>query len=622
MNKSNNNLLYFAFFSVFLVGIFSAKDLLILQSSLWGNLYPVVNTPAMTFEEIFCYLPLVNHFSLDTPLPIAPMSNPGLSELSLFPALTIIVQGIIFKWVCFSDINLYLLLNRILFPLASFWLLVAIYRRFIALPWALLLAFWGVTFYYDFSMTSYLWSLASNPGAAIELASSRPMEITRVPIPSFSFFYFILCFYCSIKTYKISSSRQILLSTLWALNAYVYLHNYISGIVFWLSYLIFTNYITHSKFGWKTLFKTLGLNSVIIFLVTLPFLLRLASFSGMDYEAIQNYGLIYRNAGVIFNSWGLIFSYFLPVALTAFIIRVYCSDYYELFYKFTPIFLMIFSELFTLNIHLVIGAFFQPELFSIRIGNYFTRFLYYIPVIYFFSLPPKNIDHGKVLLRNIIHSIILNRVIRQKIPLVIAGIAVVSFMGISSNLKYLKNHNEITAPRMIEVEREFQELISISGNKGTIISGDIPVNLMVSIYTQNTSLLVNSFNNYIPRAEIIERLALFAKIFLWEENQFIKFMMPSENLSKMYKKNNFLITDRVLEEGFGYWLVWHIRDMSSEELVSYKKEVSNVFNELNIKNKLREFNVKYIQSRKELNPEVPFKILKSGKPYSLYKVKL
>ncbi|MBI5788064.1 MAG: hypothetical protein HZA78_04320, partial [Candidatus Schekmanbacteria bacterium] len=134
---------YYILFSLLLIAVFSAKDILLLGSKTWPHLYPVINTSPLTFEEVYCYLPFLNRFSWATPLPAAPMVNPGLSQFTFFPALSLITQGIILKWLCFSNPDVYLFISHFLFPLISFWLLFVIYRKFIAAPWALLFAFWG-----------------------------------------------------------------------------------------------------------------------------------------------------------------------------------------------------------------------------------------------------------------------------------------------------------------------------------------------------------------------------------------------------------------------------------------------------------------------------------------------
>ncbi len=597
------------FMPFLIILLFSLKDILILTSTLWPHLYPVVNTSPLTFEEIYCYLPFLSHFSLT-----------NLSNFTFFPTITIIVNGIIFKWICFSNIDIYLFLGHFLFLLLSFWLIVLIYKRYISMSWALLFAFWGIAFYKNFSSIGYVFHVICNPGDIIKAANLTPLEITRTPFPSFSFFVFILCFYLATLKYKMSLKQYIALTTLWSLNIYVYLHNFVAGIMFWFCYIIFTHYI-HKSFNIKLLSRTLIINIFVMVVVISPVIIKLFFSTVIDKEIIQNLGLIYRNSGVIFNQWGIFLSYVLPLILTIIVIRCYCLDYYELFYKFTPIFIMIGVEIIMLNLHTILGSFLQPHLFSIRIGNFFSRYLYFIPVIYFFSASLKQLFHNKTenTVAKGIHAFFENYIIRYRVVISTLGIMGISFLIISSTLKYYNNHEKHVAPRMSVVCERAKELIA-SGECGTLVSEDIPVNLLLSVLSKNTLLLVNLFNNYILSEEILDRLVLFAHIYGWDEKQFLNFMMPHETYKLFYTDSNFVVSDDSLKNGFGYWLTWHRRKMEANESELYRQKLLDKYRNVGIKDALLKYEVKIIQSSGEINPVLPVKLLKTGKDTKLYVV--
>ena len=186
------------------------------------------------------------------------------------------------------------------------------------------------------------------------------------------------------------------------------------------------------------------------------------------------------------------------------------------------------------------GTFLQPYLFSLRIGSFFTHFLYYIPFIYFFSNPLKRLFHIKIkrTVAESSHHFFENYVNKYRVLISTFAIVVITIVTIFSSLRYYYNHEKYVAPRMNVVHERFRELVSVSGENGTLISEDIAVNLLSSVLSKNTSLLVNTFNNYVSNEEILNRLVLFAKIYNWDEDRFLNFMMPDEAYKDIHKKNN------------------------------------------------------------------------------------
>lgn len=607
MSKKN-----FILTSLILVVLFSFKDILLLASGGFSHLFPVVNTTRLTFEEVYCYIPFLNNLSI---------SN-LLSVNSTVLPLTIFIEWIIFKLFCFSNIDLYLFISHAFFPLCSFWLIFLIYKRYVSVPWATLLAFFGITFYNNFSMFPYIRQILMHPADIINSASLSPLEITRTPFPSFSFFIFLLCFYFSTLTYKISTKRYLLFTVFWSINIYIYLFNFIAGIIFWFSFMIFTQYVSVKPFSIKSLAKLLLLNTIIMVIVILPFLIKFYGNIGMYKDILQNLGFSSGHSGVIFNKWGIFFSYVLPLVLTLSVIKLYCADYYELFYRFTPVFILIATELVVLNLHIILGSFFQTHLFSIRIGNFFLPYLYYIPVIYFFSNPIKPIFHSrfKDRMSHIIHVFIKNTIIRYETIISILGITTVMFLVVASTLKYYDNHRNYVTPRMGIVYDRFKGLISVSKEEGTLVSEDIPVNLLLPVMSKSTSLFVNSFNTYMPKEEILERLILYAHIFKWESYRFLNFMMPYQAYESFYTKNDFVLSDAILNKGFGYWLLWHLRRMSVDELMLYRQRLLYKFENMDVKQALKKYKVTVIQAYSEINLSLPVELLKTGKDARLYQV--
>ncbi|MBF0532364.1 MAG: hypothetical protein HQL23_04620 [Candidatus Omnitrophica bacterium] len=560
------------FISLILIALFGFKDVLILAFSQWPHLTPVVGTPTLTFEEVYGYLPFVNAFAFLHPLPAAPMADPQLSALTFFPPLTTLITGMIYQFVCGANPDAYLLVMHVVFPLASFWLLYLFFLRYVSVSWAVLLAFFGLTFYNNFSSLGYYAQLGRDSGAWLSLASLTPLEITRSPSPSFTFFVFMLCFYITTANYKLSLRRSLFFTALWALNIYIYLFNFLAGILFWFLYLVLAQVIREKRWATRKLFLGLALNGVLVLMLVLPYLLKFSAASNLDWGMIRNMGIDNRNDGLIVNDWGIALSYVLPIFLCGLLIRFYCQDYYELFYRFGPVFVMIGVEIIILNLHMILGKFFQTQLFSLRIGNFFTRYLYYLPFIYFFTAPVKLLYHNprKNAVLRVFYDLINRWIIQQRHIIAAAGMAAIGVIILASGIKYYQFHECATARRMELLEQRVLTAVSrFTPRRGVIVFEDLAANLYLPVRTSFSTLLVSSFSNHVPREEIIDRLLLYAKIFSWDQKRLLDFMLPAPWLKVMYERNDFVFSDSTLEKGFGYWLVWHRNKLSDVKLREY-----------------------------------------------------
>lgn len=615
----------FVVISVFMVFLFGFKDICILFSKEWPHLYSVVGNNTLTWDEIYGYLPFANQFSLANPLPITPVIDFQNSAFSFYPPITFVFQGILFKYIFSSNIDMCLLFSHIFFPLISFWLIYLIFRNYLSISWSILFAFWGVMFLRSFSVLKYFGHIFLSPFDIISKASLFPSEITRTPIPCFTFFFFILTFYFSIRTYKISRKRYLFLSLLWALNIYVYIFNFIAGVMFWLVYILFTRYIQDRRLNVGLMLRTLLENIALILLVISPLLIKRFFFStDLDLEFYNRLQFMTAAAGIKINEWGFFVSYILPLLCVWAVMSLYCSDYYEFFYKFTPVIILIFVEISVLNLHLLFGRFFETYLFSLRIGNFFFRFLYFIPFIYFFSNPPKVLFHNAALnnVRIAIHNIVNRYLIGGRRIIVIIGILSIGFLSLASSIKFVQYHEKYTAKRASAVQEKFDSLISIAKESnigGTLVSDDIAVNLLLPVRSNYPSLLVSSFNNYVREEEILRRLILYAKIFKWDEQRFLNFMMPNSDCKDFHSKNDFIVSDKFLNNGFGYWLLKHQRIMSQQELKEYKKNLLETFSSFNFIEALKGYKVTLIQSQDKVNHLIPFeKVIPSDDKINYY----
>jgi hypothetical protein len=610
--------------TLFLFFIFGFKDALVLLDGRWPHLYATINTPVLSWEEISVYLPFANHFSLTTPLPAAPMARPDLSHLTNFPPITLVLQGILFRWLFAGNVDLYLLALHTVLPTAAFWTLFLIYRRYIAESWSLLLAFWGVTYLRNFSSLGYLFGLLTGQTELIAGASLSPPEVTRMPAPALTFFLFALTFYLTTRPSPSRSDgptrhsplapRHLLYTFLWALHAYIYLFNFIAGLLFWFGYLIFRRVIADRGWRWPALARTLLANGLVVTAVLLPILLRQLSATPLDREILQRMGLVVAHAGPISSEWGFLLAYILPLAAVLFVAWASYADYYELIYRFAPVFLMIAVELIILNLHLILGQFVQPYLFSVRIGNFFTRYLYFIPIIYFISHPPKRrFHHPSPSIRGRLSQLVaagyragVDFLLRWQQVVAFLGMVLIALVIVTSSLKYARHHHDHVAPAMQQTAAHFQSLLTSQSQPGLLASEEISVNLLLPALSPHATLLVSSFNNYLPEAEILDRLLLFGHIFNWDEDQFLTFMLPNPLYDTFYTDNDFTLSAEVLQNGFGYWLLHHRRQMAPAELASYQAMLSEQFAGYDVRAGAARYGLTAVQATNPINPQLPF----------------
>ncbi|MFC1546277.1 hypothetical protein ACFL4O_00975 [bacterium] len=261
--------------------------------------------------------------------------------------------------------------------------------------------------------------------------------------------------------------------------------------MFWFPYIIYTYYIKKRTFIDKSLIKLLIISIITAVIIASPILIKIL-FLSTDMQGIDifpNLGVVNRYSGFLFNDWGILISYIVPIIAIFAVIIAYCADYYELFYKFTPVFIMIAVEIIILNLHMILGSSLQPYLFSIRIGNFFSRYLYFVPIIYFFSITTKNIPHyhSKNKITLILHDFFEKYINKNRIIIAVLGITAVSFLVSASSFKYYFNYIHNTYPRMQIVEKRSNNLLKANKDKGNVISFDMPVNLFISMRQNNAS---------------------------------------------------------------------------------------------------------------------------------------
>jgi hypothetical protein len=173
--------------------------------------------------------------------------------------------------------------------------------------------------------------------------------------------------------------------------------------------------------------------------------------------------------------------------------------------------------------------------------------------------------------------------------------------------------------------QEISRQINLTNQKispgSIVVYEDITPNLVGPALTDNTSLLVSSFWNFVPEKSILERLLLYAALFGWSEDRLAAFITPSEfflNLNSFHGQCNTMAPE-ILEKNLGYWLLHHQKKMLPAEFDHYLNEVLKLYRAVDIKELLRRNPISVIVARNVDNyPLNSFKQERKGEYVLVY----
>ncbi len=583
--------------SIFLILIFSIRDLPILLNSDWPHLYAVVEVPILRWEEIIFYLPFATEFTWSNWFPIAPTVDGSINGWSFFPTISILIYQLLYKTIASGSIDFFLILLHTLLPLINFWIVYAIYRLYINKSWSLLLSFLGIFYFSEFSSFSYILEVLNGNNNLISSASISPPEISRIPFPGISLPFFLITFYLTIKNNRLDQRKLFQLSIFWGLQIYIYAFNFIAGILFWLMWIIYAKYISDKGFVLKNILKEWIISLTIIFSVSSPYVIKFLFFqSKTDQQFLESLIWVQNNLEVYSSNWGGIISYLFPTIFVICIIFFFRGDFYELFYKFSPVFIAMIVDLIIGSMHLIFGEMIEPTLYQDRISGIIFRFFFFIPLLYFLGNPLKKIQSGKniklTIISKKIHSFLHQILITRRLIICGLGIFLISGIEILGGIRYFHHHEQNITKHMKVTENEIEIIKNANFKKGIVAIENVPSNFLIPLFSKHSSLLVSKYGNYIQKEEILNRLILFAKLFHWDENRFINFMTLSNNLNLINKKNQNIIKKSDIENGLGYWLLNHNREMDTLEAERYKTFIVNEFRKHKLPQLIEKFDIK------------------------------
>jgi hypothetical protein len=257
--------------------------------------------------------------------------------------------------------------------------------------------------------------------------------------------------------------------------------------------------------------------------------------------------------------------------------------------------------------HLIVGQMISPEHYQDRISGILFRYFYFIPLLYFLEIPYRNTfskerKNWSRAISSVYHWLQWG-IIKRRYIFCSIGIMITGGIEIFGGLRNFQNHQQNVVPFMTVIEQEINITQNESIPKGTIVYENLATNLASTILTENTTLLVSSFGNYVREQEILERLILYARIFNWSEDKFLNFMTPAKGYRPFHQVNRSLDNIQLLN-GLGYWLLNHHRILSEDQMEAFRKNLISQFYQLNVEDALSRYQVKLVLAKNPVGQEI------------------
>ncbi len=557
--------------TVLVLALFALSDVLVLGLSDWPHLYGAVGVPVQRWEEVVIYTPFAQAFSPENLFPVAPTYDKTLSAVSVFPWITFSLEGVVLKVCALGNVDAFLLIAHGVLPVLIFWLIYHLFKRYVSKTWAVLLAFFGVTYFSGFHYVEGLASLfASANGQGGSFLSPTLPEAARVPFPSISLVLFLIPLYLTLRHFRLTPGRLFFLSVVWALQVYVYFFNFVAGALFFVLWIIYARRMTDRRYHFGAIVGSIAVFLGVCILLGAPCYAAAASPLGRQMSD----KLFAPAAGAVTTSdWGAMFGYGLPIALLAVSFFLFQGDYYELFGRCMPVFLALIVDLLIGSIHLVAGQRVNPELYFHRISNIVFRFFYFIPFLYFISLPAKHVSARRSRPWRVLHQTLpdlLRRYIhRYRVVYVVIGVCLLSAYIVLTDVHIFRRHEKAVPSAMREVMAQIDavERSDVSA-AGLVAYESIAANLLSPAITARATLLPSAFGNFIDEDAILDRIVLYAKLFGWDERRLTDFLRPTARFDALnsYENKDVVVTDGMMANGLGYWLLNHKKRLTAEEL--------------------------------------------------------
>lgn len=567
--------------------------------------YPgLVTSPSSVFQSTYSWMPLIRSVANGVLFPSIPSITPDTQSMHFYPYITLWFNGLLQFLLGYKGT---IFVGQWLLPTLNFYLLGIIFQRYLSPLWSIALTSLALISFSDWPFRDFLLGLIHGQGW-MQLGVSQPLEIVHFPIPSFSTFAFLILFYFSTDSTKLTNQRLFSMTFMWALMTQVHIVDAIFGLAFWFTYTLIR--LVRQKETLFAIIMKLVAQLTLVAIVASPVLYAYlkSNISGVSYGA--DLGLFSAGVNAHVGLYYCIAYFIVPLTLMFFIYQIQRVDIYEILFKFWYVYVLMILEALLLAISVFSPFGIHLSVVQNRIAFFFLHFYYYVPVIYFASRANhtyySGTESGRIAasLRNL-----LNKFFTQysRIYLPVFILLLIVFAGTSA-FNFIHFQKSTATPELLTSWNELTQLQNSIPDNNVIVSETPAVNLLATISRNSatTSLWINRFANDVSINETIDRLALYARIYDWSEDKFIQFMLPGE-LQK--KRSNIVSLDinELNASGVGYWLVFHERPLVEANKTAYIQMLSKHYRDLDIKHALKTYNIKSIYAYQTIDAAIPVK---------------
>jgi hypothetical protein len=293
------------------------------------------------------------------------------------------------------------------------------------------------------------------------------------------------------------------------------------------------------------------------------------------------------NQGLIVSQWGLFVGYLLPLGLLAGSFFLFKGDLRELIIRYKPVMVAVGIDFFLGFLHVIFPKHFSADLYYHRISNILFRFFYFIPFLYFCSIPKKNIqskfsnplNHFLGVIRLLFRTVFY----RYRVAICACSLSVIGMIMIFGAVNRYSMHKTVTAQAMKPIMERIELAKEIEA-PGIVAYELIGANLIAPTLTARGTLLPSVFGNFVDDKVVIERLVLFAKIYGWDKDRFIRFMNNDGSFPKWKHKigSQIPLAASILDDGLGYWLVNHNQKMDKLAFLNFQNRINIAYRNLQL----------------------------------------
>ena len=582
--------------------------------------FGIITSSVSEFKSVSSWMPLIRAVAQGNLFPSASTVDLNAQALLYYPYISLWFSGAI---AYFFNTKGLIIIGQVILPTLTFYLMVKIYNRYINKLWSITISFITLIAFSDWSFRAFLIDLIKGE-SLLNLGVLQPLEISFFPIPSFSVFIFLLIFYFSTSRVRLTLKRITVFTCLWAIHTQIHPTDGIFGLVFWFCFFPIRLYRqSNNTLDYKLFFQVM-LQFFISIIMISPLIYGWSMKVDMGYPFANELGFLTANVHPKINLYYYVVYLLLPILLMIFIYLTKRIDKYEILYKFWHIYMLLLVEIILINSSAIFTKGVDIDIIQKRIALFFLHLYYYVPIIYYASMPiRKNILHGSEAKKISLSFskglfFIFARFNRVYLPIIL--FLVLLFAGTSAyrNFQHQKDFNSTFLSKTLN---EFENIKKYYPENGLIISQTPATNMLAvnMLGTKYSSLWVNSLANNISGYEIIDRLVLYAFIYNWPIEKFESFMSPGILQAGDGKQFN-LSLNEIEFSGIGFWLLFNRRTLSSKEQDRYEQLIFNRYTQFDIEEGLKKYNVSHIFAYNDISPSIPVKSvikLKSGNIYQV-----